>query len=56
MKGKTITVKILREFKTKSQKYIGPLKTATNFGHFTNKALNHYIDFLKKEEEEKKSE
>lgn len=56
MGEETITIKLLVELEKKSQKYIGSLKTHRNLRHFVNLAVNHYLDFLKKEEERKKNE
>lgn len=53
MEEKLAMVKVQKEYKTKSQKYIGPSKTHRNFSHFTNRALDHYLNFVKKEEEKK---
>ena len=50
MKEKTITVKILRELKQKSRKYVGPLKKHRNFVHIVNHAVNQYLNLLEKEE------
>ena len=55
MKPDMITVKVLREFKQKTRKYIGRLKTHRDFVDFMNHAADHYLVFLK-EQEEKKSE